>query len=108
MVVTSYWQSLELLQVELDRETADFYYVDTPSGRKSLRWRGEEAVFCLTASEIPAWSLSALWNIIHGLDKTYEYPTALTAAEVMESIIATIIHRFHENRERETLLFNLL
>lgn len=93
MIVTSYWQSLELLQVKLDRETADFYYVDTPSGRKALRWREEEIVFPLTASEIPSWSLSALWDIVHDLDKTYEFDTNLSARELLDTLVETIRSR---------------
>lgn len=41
----------------------------------------------------PAWSLSALWQMIHDLDKTYEFPTSLSADELIETLVTTIIHR---------------
>ena len=42
---------------------------------------------------LPAWSLSALWSIIYNLDKTYEFPTELSADELMETLVSTIVYR---------------
>ena len=40
-----------------------------------------------------AWSLSALWQMFHELDKTYEFPTDLSADELIETLVRTIIFR---------------
>lgn len=42
---------------------------------------------------VPAWSLSALWQMVHKLDKTYEFPTTLSADKLMETLVRTIIYR---------------
>ena len=41
----------------------------------------------------PAWSLSALWQMVYELDKTYEFPTNLSANELIDTLVATIINR---------------
>lgn len=88
---TDYDQSLELLNAGLDRETADYYFKDTQSGRKALEWRGEDIVFPLTAQEVPSWSLAKLWEL---LNKTgiyyYEYSTGDDLEHVMQSLIYAI------------------
>lgn len=95
MIATSYWQSLELLRVGLDRETADFYYAEIPGGKKALNWRGK-VVYPLIPIEIPSWSLSALWDIVHNIDKTYEYDTKMSAQELLDTLVSTICYRLKE------------
>ena len=41
----------------------------------------------------PAWSLSAIWQMVHEIDKTYEFPTNLSANELIDTLVATIINR---------------
>ena len=41
----------------------------------------------------PAWSLSALWQIVHELDKTYEFPTTLSSDDLIELLVKTICFR---------------
>lgn len=71
---TTFEQSKRLLAAGLDPESADMKYV-----------RFDD--------EIPAWSLSALWDFIHHLDKTYEFPTTLSAEKLIEVLTATICYR---------------
>lgn len=41
----------------------------------------------------PAWSLSALWKMVYELDKTYEFPTELSADELIETLVCTLVYR---------------
>lgn len=41
----------------------------------------------------PAWSLSKLWQMVHELDRTYDFPSRLSAEELIESLVKTIIYR---------------
>lgn len=86
MIVTSYWQSLELLRVGLDRKSSDYEYSDIDG----------KQVLCEKESEVPmvpAWSLSCLWDIVHNIDKTYEFDTKMSALELKDVLVTTIIRR---------------
>lgn len=42
-------------------------------------------------SSIPAWSLSKLWDILHESGQMfYEYPTTLSADQVLESLVEAV------------------
>lgn len=41
---------------------------------------------------MPAWSMSRLWDMLNEVDKTYEIPTELTSAEVIDVLVTTIIN----------------
>ena len=41
---------------------------------------------------MPAWSMSRLWDMLNEVDKTYEIPTELTSAEVIDGLVTTIIN----------------
>lgn len=42
---------------------------------------------------IPAWSLSALWQMVYELDRTYDFPTELSADELIETLVCTLVYR---------------
>lgn len=101
-IATSIEQSKRLMEARVPKESADMSWVvpetfdsgfdgedeNTPDHPASLKlqryWR-----YCDT----PAWSISALWQIIHELDETYEFPTTLSADELIETLTSTICYR---------------
>ena len=91
-IATTIEQSKRLLEAGVPIESADMYWhngFDYPMSKKrtSLTWNQLLHVFP------PAWSLSALWQMFHELDKTYEFPTDLSADELIETLVRTIIFR---------------
>lgn len=90
MIATSIEQSKRLVGVGVNAEdTADFYY----NSAGFLDWRGDPVLFMLGEFQTPAWSLSALWQMVYELDRTYEFPTELSADELMETLVCTIVYR---------------
>ena len=45
---------------------------------------------------MPAWSMSRLWDMLNEVDKTYEIPTELTSAEVIDVLVTTIINNIED------------
>ena len=62
--------------------------IPTRSGPSIQLFVGE-----VTPNGLPAWSLSALWQMVYELDRTYEFPTELSADELIETLVRTIIFR---------------
>lgn len=92
MNITSFWQSLELLQAELDRDTADFYYDDN----KQLHPLGETA-FCDhpgKVTDVPAWSLGRLWEIVGNITK-FDFDET----DSPDKIIETLIELYKSNKD---------
>ena len=84
MNVTSFWQSLELLQAKLDRDTADFYYDDY----KNLHYLGDTA-FCDhpgKITDVPAWSLGKLWSVVGKVAK-FDFGEMDSLETIIESLI---------------------
>lgn len=114
-IATSIEQSKRLLDAGVPKESADMYYknnlpwtdkeprysavlsVGSPS--KVLEWfnkgytAGGKEPLSLLHFCFPAWSLSVLWQVVHELDKTYDFPSELSADELMETLVKTIIYR---------------
>lgn len=89
MIATSIEQSKKLIEAGIPNESADMCWYKAVCG------------YHLTVSQdldIPAWSLSALWDYIHNLDKTYEFPTTMSADELIETLVNTIIYRLNERK----------
>jgi len=100
-IPTSIEQSKRLLEAGVPKGSADMKHtrlvIEADGGgyfsigpRKDFHIEVGNAKF---EDEVPAWSLSALWQMIHDLDKTYEFPTSLSADELIETLVTTIIHR---------------
>lgn len=89
-IATTREQSKRMIDTGIDiEESADFYY----DSKGYLQWRGDPVLFQIASFQVPAWSLSALWQMVHELDKTYEFPTELSADELIETLVSTIIYR---------------
>lgn len=98
-IATTREQSGRLLTAGVPRESADMTWVamELPrNGKIETEWdlvcgkmRGISAM-----KWIPAWSTSVLWSIIYNLDKTYEFPTNLSAEELIETLVTTICYRY--------------
>lgn len=41
-----------------------------------------------------SFSLSKLWQMVHELDSTYEFPTELSAEELIEALVKTLEYRY--------------
>lgn len=101
-IATTIEQSKRLIAAGLDPESADMMWVvpetfdsgfdgedeNTPDPPASLKLQ-RYGRYCDT----PAWSLSALWQMVYELDKTYEFSTVLSADELIETLVRTIILR---------------
>lgn len=79
MLVTSKEQSERLLSVGISTKTADFH------------------------DDYPAWTLPALWDYFHGMDKTYEFDTSMSAEELMETLVRIIVFRNKQYIKREDI-----
>ena len=98
MIATTKLQSRRLIAAGVGTESADMIYGMVMFGdtrRETLLPRNE----CIEENAITfyAWSLSALWNILHNLDKTYEFETKMSSEELIEYLVTLICIRF-ENR----------
>ena len=109
MIATNIEQTKRLIASGLDPGSADMMWAvpetfdsgfdceaennqDPPASLKLQR----HGRYCDT----PAWSLSALWQIVHDLDKTYEFPTELSADELIEVLVKTIIFRKNQDARK--------
>ena len=100
-IATTIEQGNRLIEAYVDPKTADMKHtrlvVETDSdGYVSLFTK---SVFHVEIGEArfegekPAWSLSALWDIIHQLDKTYEFPSSLSSEQLIENLVTRICYR---------------
>lgn len=101
-IATTIEQSKRLLATGIDPGSADMMWVvpetfdsgfdgdceNTPDPPASLTLQ-RYGRYCDT----PAWSISALWQMVHELDKTYEFPSSLSADELIETLTSTICYR---------------
>ena len=94
-IATTREQSGRLLTAGVPMDSADMQYnaIPTRNGPSIQLFVGEA-----TPNGLPAWSLSALWQMVYELDNTtYEFPTELSADELIETLVRTIILR-RENK----------
>lgn len=91
-IATTIEQSKRLIAAGLDPKSADMRWETFPGCVPHLCY--QQDLMPLIAPKItPAWSLSAIWDYIHNLDKTYEFPTTLSAEKLIEVLTATICYR---------------
>lgn len=91
-IATSVSQSKRLLEAGASKENADMRWETFPGCVPHLCY--QQDIMPLIAPKVtPAWSLSALWQIVHDLDKTYEFPTTLPSDELIETLTQTICYR---------------
>lgn len=84
MLTTTIEQSKRLIDAGLNEITADFlFYMD---GKPHMRPREFRRV------GLPAWSMSALWDIIFSADvRYYDFSTAEDSAAVIETLVEAVI-----------------
>lgn len=99
-ICTNEKQSLRLLSAGVPLEMADMYIARSDSGESVYRslpngplsfWKVQEEGYHVTCTS--AFSLSALWDIIHKLDKTYEFPSSLSSEQLIENLVTRICYR---------------
>lgn len=114
LYITSYWQSLDLMQAGLKRDTADFVYernyemvaVEDEDGEiayyepkltdgYSPRPRRDIDVF--STDVIPAWSMGRLWQIVGKLVQFYFDET-----DSPDDIIGTLVRLFVTHKDEYT------
>lgn len=98
MIATTKEQSRRLSTAGVSTNSADMVYGLVMFGDTQVETilpRNEEIE--KNSIRCPAWSLSALWDILHRLDKTYEFDTKMDSAELVEHLVSVICYRF-ENR----------
>lgn len=110
MIATSIEQSKRLIAASLDPGSADMCYANVefnPNYLPDIRLSGipyakcvetYKAVGLIAEDIIPAWSLAALWDIVHNLDKTYDFDTKMKSDELMELLVKTIEFKFKKNK----------
>lgn len=92
-IATTIEQSKRLLEAGVPKESADMRWEQFPGLVPHLCY--QPGVMPLIPPKVtPAWSLSALWSIIYDFDKTYEFPTQLSAEELIETLVTTICYRY--------------
>lgn len=121
MIVTSVEQSRRLLSAGVSHKSADAFYVGKQRftgndyeliGEEYLviKERGTDEWYDYLLKDfgismnddegvyfMPAWSLAALWEVLHNLDKTYEFETNMSA-EVFLGVLVNLICMRFENR----------
>lgn len=95
MIATTKLQSRRLITAGVSTESADMVYGMVMFGdtrRETILPINE----CIEENAITfyAWSLSALWDILHNLDKTYELETNMSAEELIEYLVNLICYKF--------------
>ena len=92
--ITTSWQSLDLMQAGMDKQTADYVYSRfhcCDEGFTIPRPRTDYDYFCTDV--IPAWSMGRLWDFFLENGWTYEFATNLTSTEVIQKLVEGIIKK---------------
>ncbi len=83
MYVTDRWQSLDMLQAGVDRNTAD-YYMDSHG---FVHYLDGKKITDKHATEIPVWSFGRMWSMMNNVGVSYEYCTVESLGSVMCSMV---------------------
>lgn len=94
MIATTIEQAEDLVKAGVSPHTADMCWaLPYAPGVKNLRPMLYIEPYS-NADIAPAWSISALWDILHSLDKTYEFPTTFTADELIQQLVMILCIKF--------------
>lgn len=93
MIATSIVQSLRLLDAGMPVESADMHWFGVNDVALELVV-GEPFLFLGQDVEYPAWSLSALWQMIHEYGEVYEFSTDTGPDELIESLVTIICSHY--------------
>ena len=91
--ITTYWQSLDMLQSKVDRKTCDFIY-ERYDGAPHPRPRKDTDEF--SSKIIPAWSIGRMWEMLYEQHLPFEYCTDMSPQDVINSLVDTL-RRHAEN-----------
>ena len=85
-LLTDYFQSLELVQAGVPRETADYFF------QKDCLYTNTKKRYEPAFPYVPCWSIGALWEILHerAPKKVYAFDTGLSTRELVEAIVNSI------------------
>lgn len=95
MIATSFVQSSQLLAAGIDPKSADMYWghVDF-GGRFQITLLPANPHLDINSTISPAWSLSALWQMIHEAGVIYEFSTDTGPDELIESLVTIICSHY--------------
>lgn len=91
-IATSIEQSKRLMEAGVSKDSADMRWEQFAGCIPHLCYQ-LDSMPLIAPKVTPAWSLSALWQMVHELDKTYEFPSSLSADELIETLTSTICYR---------------
>lgn len=102
MIATTIEQAEDLVKAGVSPHTADMHWYASAYTRnddgKLVPQKSGIIYLVNTPPEkewhIPAWSISALWDILHSLDKTYEFPTTFSADELIAQLVMILCIKF--------------
>lgn len=84
-LLTDYFQSLELVEAGVPRDTADYYF------HKDCMYNSSEKRFEPPFPYTPCWSVAALWEYIFSNsgdgDIVYEFSTELSSSELVDALV---------------------
>lgn len=102
-IATTIEQSKRLIEAGVPKKSADMFWklLDDVDSNDPYICQDDYVIYVLYVDNLPefvtrcihAWSLSALWQIVHELDKTYEFSSRLSADELIENLVKTIVYR---------------
>jgi len=89
MIATNIEQSRRLIAAGVPMDSADMCWYKAANGLFFLAVRGETPFW-----EHDAWSLSALWQMIHEAGEVYEFSTDIQPEELIETLVTTICSHY--------------
>lgn len=92
-IATTIEQSKRLLDTGVGQKSADMKWAMFQGCVPHLCYESNSMLLAVAPTVYPAWSLSALWDIIHNLDKTYEFPSSLSSEQLIENLVTRICYR---------------
>lgn len=93
MIATSIEQARRLIESGLKESTADLWWVQENDFAHPYLTANPRLGRNIGMHAFRAWSLSTLWQRVHELDKTYDFPTTLSSDELLEMLVRTIVYR---------------
>lgn len=97
MLSTNITQSKRLLEAGLDQKTADMRWEDFPGCVPHLCYQ-PNSTSLIAPKVTPAWSLSALWDIMLRSGVAYEYSTCESSKDVLDSLVAAVARLAKQGR----------
>lgn len=95
MNTTTVKQSEDLINIGIDRSTADMTYIKNPRDGHYLL----TATTPMSRSDLPCWSMGALWEICRQREIGLEF---LTDEDDTETVISTMVNEICEDVEEKT------